>query len=160
MEQNIVQGDIINLKYIYINLTWLSYYNKNSSNAEESIIEDFNFKGLLKREWGTDILSESSFEGLVKFREKWLAYKKSVNYAGDIIFMFLDQKWKDIVEEYLCPALDSIEVDFLHNNIEYISYKKNTDFNACPSSSEILERGATLYKLLLNKKIVKKRYMD
>lgn len=160
MKENNIQGEILNLKYIHTYLTWLSYFNKNSSNVEESIIEDFDFKGLLKRKWGTNILSENSFERLEEFRKKWLVYKESVNYAGDTVFMFFDQKWKHIVEEYLCPALDSLELDFSHNNIEYISYIKNADFDACPSSSEILERGETLYKLLLNNKIIKKRYMD
>ena len=148
------------LSQIHFCLVSLSYYNSNAWAAEESIIEDFEFKGLLKKEWGTDILSERSFKGLVEFREKWLAYKESVNYAGDTVFMFFDQKWKDIVKEYLCPALDSIELDFLNNHMDYISYKKNADFDAYPSISEILERGETLYKLLLNKNIVKKRYMD
>lgn len=33
--------------------------------------------------------------------------------------MFLDKDWKDIIQKYLCPALDSIEKDFAFNNIEY-----------------------------------------
>ena len=49
MKENNIQGEILNLKYIHTYLTWLSYFNKNSSNVEESIIEDFDFKGLLNK---------------------------------------------------------------------------------------------------------------
>ena len=159
MEQNIKNGVILHLHNIHTFLTWLSFYNKNASNVEESIIEDFGFLDLTKKKWGTEILSDKTFNAIIVFRENWLEYKKSVNYGGDTVFMFFDKNWKDIIQEYLCPALDSIEQDFISNTIEFTPYKEIVDFNLYPTSTEILERGETLYKLLLEKKVVEKRYM-
>lgn len=150
----------IPLSHIHFCLVSLTYYNSNVWAAEESIIEDFNFKGLLKREWGTDILSDNSFKGLVKFREKWLTYKESVNYAGDTVFMYFDKNWIKIINVYLLPAIESMESDMASHKIEFVSYRNHYDPLKKPTIDNILERGNTLYKLLLDAKIVTKSYTE
>lgn len=137
------------LNHLHFSLVNLTYYNSNSWAAEESLIEDWNFYGMLNKEWGTDIIADHTIDKLNKFRKKWIDYKNSVNYAGDTVFMFIDENWKHLVQKYLCPTLESMEADFDANHIEYNSYKKDYNPDARPSKQNILERGRTLYGLLL-----------
>ena len=160
MEQNKIYGEILKLKYIHTHLCWLCYYNKSSSNVEETIIEDFEFLDLIKNKWGKEILSDQTFEHLACFRQEWLQYKKGVNYAGDTVFMFFDNKWFDIIKNYLIPLLESMEKDFSLNKIKYTSYRNSIDLDTRPSTDDILERGRTLYKLLLKNKVIKKKVYE
>ena len=148
-----------NLSYIHFHLGTISYYNKNFFAAEESLIEDWDFYGLLNKEWAVEILSNHTFELLTKFRQKWLGYKNEKYFDGDSVFMSIDPDWKNIVTEYLVPTLQSMESDFDKHEIEYVPILNSYNPDLLPPIEAILQRGSILHKLLLENKIITKNYI-
>lgn len=140
-------------------LSSLTYYNSNTFAAEESLIEDWDFRRLLLGEIGSEVISSLTLDLLNNFRLNWLKYKRSANYAGDPVFMYFDINWHQLIEEYLIPALDSMELDFNYYGLEYVPYSSHYNPSIRPSVENILERGTTLYKLLLKNGITEKPYM-
>lgn len=148
------------LHYIHFYLGEISYYNNNFFSAEESVIEDWGFLELLKKEWGTDFLSDETFSLLQNFRKHWLVYKNEKFYSGDPVFMSIDVDWKDIVKEHLKPCLESMEIDLTKHQIEFLPIMKSYKPESFPPIEAILQRGHILHKLLIENKIITQDYLD
>lgn len=148
-----------NIFYIHFCLSSLTYYNKNMHAAEETAIEDCDFLGLIKGEWGFNILSSKTLEKLKEFRRRWLAYKQENSYAEDLTFTSIDKNWHALINNFLIPALDALEEEISGWQIEFVSYKIFHEISIRPSDGDILERVKILYGLLHKHKIVELKYV-
>ena len=90
------------------------------------------------------------------FHLEWQRYRKNVAYSDDKIFIQLDERWIKIINDYLKPALKSIEKDFDQFDVKYISYKQNVFNYRYPTNEELLSRANYLYELLLKHEIIDK----
>lgn len=145
---------------IYSELSLMISYSKYCYNLYDSdLFEVFHFDELVRQEWGVNILSKDSFNLLNNFYIAWKEYRISNLYGDDEIFIYSDNKWHQLVSDYLIPLLINFEVDFDSNNIQYKSYIQFYDPDARPSDEDILERGRTLYKLLIDHGIIKRKYL-
>lgn len=147
------------LSYIHFNLISLTYFNNNIYASEESLIEDYNFNGLIKNEWPVNVLSSESIELLKTFREAWLDYKREHSYSGDYVFLFIDKHWNNMIKEYLYPAIEKMELEMTSMNMDYIPYKTVCNSDNRPTDAQLLERVEQLYDLLLEKRIISKDYL-
>ena len=152
--------DKLYLEYIYNLLSYLTYFNNRVYNVEEDLIEDFNFKGLLNGSWGSTFLHPVTISLLNKFRNKWLEYKRTNNYGSDYLFCYFDKKWNFLINDFLIPALESMEKDFDMKSIKYTSFKSHYKPDARPTDEEIVKRIGQLYDLLIKNNIIKLYYMD
>ena len=139
---------------------YLSKIYNNEQMAYTCALDDLymadNLSALVNKKWGTNILGTHSFGFLIEFEQLWRHYRKTAPHGEDEIFVNIDPAWKKIVQDCLVPLLNSMENDFHEYGIEFISYKEYHDPDARPSDEEILERGRTLYDLLLKHGIIKK----
>jgi len=148
------------LQNIHFSLSSLTYFNNNIFAAEETIIEDWNFIDLIHGKWKVNILSEYAIHKVFDFRKMWLEYKKKNVFGDDLTFTYFDPKWHALINDYLIPALDILELEMKDNQIDFISYLDYRDIDAHPNNEQLLERGRTLYNLLLTNKIIERRYID
>ncbi len=95
-----------------------------------------------------------------EFRIHWVGYLKDNNYSEDGIFIQFDPKWSFIKEHYLIPLLIDLENEMLRLDINFQTFRDTYNSDARPSDEDILERGRTLYGLLLKHKVIKRDYMD
>jgi hypothetical protein len=146
---------------IYDALSQMTCYSKYCYNLYDSdLFEVFEFSSLINQKWGQLIITEPTFNKLRQFSDEWLIYRRNAPYGDDEIFVYSDIEWHRIIKNYLLPALESMERDFEKHGIEYTSYKITYDPDARPSDEDILERGRTLYGLLLKHKVIKRYYLD
>lgn len=147
------------LSYIHFNLISLTYFNNNIYASEETLIEDFNFNGLIKNEWLLNVLSSEAIELLKSFREAWLEYKREHSYSGDYVFVFMDDHWHKVIKNYLYPALEKMENEMASMKMDFIPYKTVCNNNVRPTDEQLLERAKKLYSMLIEHKIYSKNYM-
>lgn len=150
----------LNLVYIHQCLIHISYFNRNSFAAEETMIEDFAFLELIDGKWGKEILLAITFKKLKVFRNQWIDYKRKFTYSDNVVFMFYDKNWREIVSKYLIPALEKMEEDFNRHGIEYNNFRAQYDPDSRPNDSDIISAANVLYNLLLKNKIIEKSYLN
>lgn len=122
--------------------------------AIEDLYEDFEFEALCMGKWGGNILREETNLQLRNFEREWKKFRNGVNYGNDGVFVYFDTNWHHIITAYLIPVLNNIEKDFDKAGVEYISYRKSYQPDTFPPHEDILERGRTLYGLLIKNNII------
>ncbi len=105
----------------------------------------------------TTLSTKESYE---EFRIHWLKYLKENKYSEDGIFIQFDPNWSSIIKSYLIPLLLDLESDILRLGLTIQTYKETYNSETRPSDEDILERGRTLYGLLLKHKVIKRYYLD
>lgn len=145
---------------IHAELSQITSYTKYCYNLYDSdLYEVFQFESLVNKEWGMDIISHHSFELLVDYFSAWKQYRVDNLYGDDEVFVYSDINWHNLVKKLLIPLLISIEQDFDRNNIQYKSYTESYNPDSRPSDEDILERGRILYKLLLDGRLIHRKYL-
>ena len=147
-------------KWIHGLLLQLTFYNKNSFNIEETLVEDFNFLEIVSGKCKNNFISIKTKMLLSVFRKEWLKLKNNKIYGEDFVFLSFDPDFHHFIGTHLIPALESMERDFDKYGIDYTSYKLTYNPDARPSDEEILERGRALYGLLSKHRVITRDYMD
>lgn len=141
---------ISHLLRIHRNLIELMNFHYYSSMVYDSdLYEVLEFNSLLNYKWGSEVLGTKTIELIKLFNQEWKKYRTLIPQSDDGVFCSLDPGWHKLFKKQLLPALESMEADFDANHIEYNSYKKDYNPDARPGKQDILERGRTLYGLLL-----------
>ncbi|MCB0638656.1 MAG: hypothetical protein KDC54_18625 [Lewinella sp.] len=118
----------------------------------------YHFQALLDGKWGYMTLSPETSQELNDFAESWRGYRKEKPYGEDEYFVFFDPEWHEIIQYRILPALKAMEADFRRNQVAYQSLQTTYSPSARPPDEAALERGRTLYNLLLSHRIIKKDY--
>lgn len=154
------------LSYIHKNLSSCCFFQIDGSYeiAFQALFQDFYLTELYRGKWGAEYISVSTQKGLEEFVKVWKHYVNSTNFGGTD-FVFLDVKWKKIVEEYLLPSIKMLEADFLKNKITTVLFDHILSWTPIeelykptlrPSEKYILARVDIFCSLLLKNKIFKK----
>ena len=152
-----MEAEINFSKLFYSELNFLLGFQHSKS----SIIDSLNNEMIMfENSPSTLYLEKSTLDKYRVFKQKFLNYLSNFSYGDDEIFTAFDAIWHQIIKNYLLPVLESMEQDFEKHGIEYTSYKITYDPDARPSDEDILERGRTLYGLLLKHKVIKRYYLD
>ena len=151
-------------------LNCTTYVNTgNYSISFQSLFQDFYFMELLEKKWGKNIISDATISLLHIYFIRWKEYVENTSY-GDTMFVFYDDKYHDLISEYLLPAIDSMKLDLtLHNACEIAVVENETlkiiDFNSFynpglrPQDHDVIWKIQMIYDVLLEKKLIQKPYM-
>jgi len=146
-----------NLRCIHYHLSSLVSYKKgNYEVARLDLYLDHFFDELCKGIWGNDLLKSHTIKLFDTFSIAWKRYQIEEPIGEDGVFCFYDPKWNKIIQNCLIPLLDHFEMDLINQNISIESYKKILSQNTRPTDEELLERGRTLYNLLIKHDIIRK----
>ncbi len=134
----------------------------------QGLYEDFYFKELINGEWGYQLVSLDTRNHLRNFHINWREYVAKKPF-GDDFFVFYDKEWHELVNNFLLPALESLEKDILKNDLKEVqfeesvltfeSYKNIYNPKLRPTDEELIWKVTNLYQLLLDKRIISKPFM-
>lgn len=153
------------LIHIHGLLVHISYYFNQGAYgiAFEGLYQDFYFKELIERKWGLGYLSNSTLDMLALFHKEWKEYVL-LNSFGNSFFVFYDPEYHKMVKDFLLPALENMEQDFvtydvLVDNLSWNSYKTEYNPETRPSDNDVIWKIEMIYKVLSEKNIISKPYM-
>ncbi len=141
--------------YIYLNYSELCELRKSYRHYEEIFENLFEVKEISEVFNGLNFLSKETKEKLLRFQEKWYEFIEANNYSSDPVFVYLDTQFQHILDNELKSFLLSFNLDMQKNNFVDIESLEYTT-REFPDSKAILERGCTLYGLLIKHKVIKK----
>jgi len=137
-----IQNDINLTTTFHHEVSLLLSYNCMFSSILDSIKNEFVYFYDSK---GTPILSKSALKKYRKFVDKLHSYLATNQFSIDQTFVYIDDDWYDIIENYLIPSLQAIENDMKNHGLEFYSRITSYDRDNRPKYKDILERIEKLF---------------